>query len=148
MLAPSSALAQDFGIIRAPAELSARLDSLASDSPSLQAALDSIRSTPNARIFIHEQAIPDPDALAVTLHQDGVAVVVWDTRKIRRMSEGEVNALLIHEVFGHAVPFALHGEACRDPRDGERYLDSCVSERQEIVFKELGMRPRTRYASW
>lgn len=50
-----------------------------------------------------------------------------------------LDALLIHEVYGHLVPLIESGSlagACPDPDPGEWLLDSCVGRRERIIQSE------------
>lgn len=60
-----------------------------------------------------------------------------------------VDEVLVHEVWGHAVPLALAGTvgaACPDPRPGERAEDACVTRRENVLRGELGWPRRATYA--
>jgi hypothetical protein len=69
-----------------------------------------------------------------------------------RSLPGELHAdldqILVHEVYGHAVPYLLAGHLwgkCADPAPGERAADACAIRRENDVRKELGLGRRTWY---
>lgn len=68
--------------------------------------------------------------------------------------ERAVDAILIHELWGHLVPLAQTWSLrshCPDPIPGQRELESCVMQRENELRVELGLSPRVSYtldASW
>src|SRR5436190_9129405 len=74
----------------------------------------------------------------------------WVNRRKRQAAFDElVDAILIHEMWGHLVPVAEAGSLiarCDDPVPGERELDSCVMKRENELRRYLGLRPRSTYA--
>jgi hypothetical protein len=67
---------------------------------------------------------------------------------LRRRLDAQVDAVLIHELWGHAVPVAETGNLaahCPDPRRGEPPLESCVMRRENDLRAELGLEPRRGY---
>ena len=71
----------------------------------------------------------------------------------RRMSlpvdvDADLDRVIVHEVYGHAVPYLLAGDLsgrCADPRPGERALDACAIQRENAVRAELGLGRRLDY---
>jgi hypothetical protein len=62
--------------------------------------------------------------------------------------EADLERVVIHEVYGHAVPYLLAGKAsgrCADPARGERALDACSVRRENAVRAEAGLGERTDY---
>lgn len=56
--------------------------------------------------------------------------------------EADLDRLLIHELYGHGVPYLLAGDLsgrCADPKPGERPLDACSIRRENSVRRELGL---------
>ncbi|MFW6078477.1 MAG: hypothetical protein ACODAE_02580 [Gemmatimonadota bacterium] len=86
------------------------------------------------------------------------AVVVVDVERVRRLVErsglpervvdGDVERILIHELYGHVVPLArsrrLDG-GCPDPGPGEPALSSCAIRRENRIRAELGLEMRVAY---
>jgi hypothetical protein len=62
--------------------------------------------------------------------------------------EAAVDAILIHEIWGHLIPVVLAGSPharCPDPLPGQADLASCVLQRENELRQEIGLQPRTRY---
>ncbi|MBA3269323.1 MAG: hypothetical protein H0T71_02350 [Acidobacteria bacterium] len=60
----------------------------------------------------------------------------------------DVDRILVHEIYGHAVPYLLAGALsgrCSDPQPGERAVDACSIRRENAVRAELGLGRRTNY---
>lgn len=60
--------------------------------------------------------------------------------------EADLDRILAHEVYGHAVPYLLAGSLtgrCPDPRPGERAADACAIQRENAIRAELGLGRRT-----
>lgn len=106
----------------------------------------------------------DPSVLAAVHpmpdEHDRITVVIVVVN-LRLLSEGhhrrgsvpvEVDAdldrILIHEIYGHAVPYLLAGDRsgrCPDPVNGERVADACSIQRENLVREELGLGRRSDY---
>jgi hypothetical protein len=62
--------------------------------------------------------------------------------------DADLDRILIHEVYGHALPYAIAGDRsgrCPDPASGERAADACSIQRENAVRAELGLGRRTDY---
>jgi hypothetical protein len=62
--------------------------------------------------------------------------------------EADLERVLIHEVYGHAVPYLLAGSAsgrCADPARGQPAMDACSVQRENAVRAEAGLGERTDY---
>lgn len=62
--------------------------------------------------------------------------------------EADLDRILVHEVYGHAVPYLLAGHLsgrCPDPMPGDRATDACSIRRENAVRAELGLGRRTSY---
>jgi hypothetical protein len=60
--------------------------------------------------------------------------------------ESDLDRILAHEVYGHAVPYLLAGHLaghCPDPRPGEPAEDACAIRRENVIRAELGLGRRT-----
>jgi len=56
--------------------------------------------------------------------------------------EADLDRILVHEVYGHALPYLLAGDTsgqCPDPRDGESASEACSIRRENAVRAELGL---------
>jgi hypothetical protein len=104
----------------------------------------------------------DPTLLAEVvplLRQDSripLVVVVVNVPLIRRIHEVRVSVLrdfeadldriVIHEVYGHAIPLLLAGDLsgrCPDPKPGERAAEACSIRRENAVRAQLGLGTRS-----
>ena len=59
--------------------------------------------------------------------------------------EADLDRILAHEVYGHAVPYLLAGHLsgkCGDPLPGQRATDACAIKRENAVRSELGLGQR------
>jgi hypothetical protein len=60
----------------------------------------------------------------------------------------DLDRILVHEIYGHAVPYLLAGELsgrCADPQPRERATDACSIRRENAVRAELGLGRRVDY---
>jgi hypothetical protein len=60
----------------------------------------------------------------------------------------DLDRILVHEVYGHAVPLLLAGDLsgrCPDPQPRERAADACSIRRENAVRAELGLGRRVDY---
>lgn len=54
----------------------------------------------------------------------------------------DVDRILVHEIYGHGVPYLLAGDLsgrCADPARGERAHEACSIRRENAVRAELGL---------
>ncbi len=61
---------------------------------------------------------------------------------VSRDFEADLDRILVHEVYGHAVPYLLAGDIsgqCADPKKGEAPADGCAIRRENAVRAELGL---------
>jgi hypothetical protein len=68
---------------------------------------------------------------------------VHDARlSVRRDFEADLDRILVHEIYGHAVPYLLAGNLtgrCADPQPGQSASDACSIRRENAVRAELGL---------
>jgi hypothetical protein len=151
--------------------LQASLDRIASGSPLFRQALESIVVTGRlVAILAADQVVVtaasddrshrrfDPTVLAEAspllspgARVDAVIVVVnlallEDTHRARGSQpwelQDDLDRILIHEVYGHALPYLMAGDLsgrCADPRPGERPERACAIQRENAVRAELGL---------
>lgn len=79
-------------------------------------------------------------------------VLLEDRHRARRSLPIEfdldLDRILVHEIYGHAVPYLLAGELsgrCADPQPRERATDACSIRRENAVRAELGLGRRVDY---
>lgn len=59
--------------------------------------------------------------------------------------EADLDRIVIHEVYGHGIPYLLAGNLsgrCADPQPGQIATDSCSISRENAVRAELGLGKR------
>jgi hypothetical protein len=59
--------------------------------------------------------------------------------------ELDVDLILAHEVYGHALPYLLAGDLsgrCADPVPGQKPIEACAIRRENAIRSELGVAPR------
>ena len=62
--------------------------------------------------------------------------------------EMDLDRILVHEIYGHAIPYLLAGTLagrCADPQPRERAVDACSIRRENTVRAELGLGRRVDY---
>jgi hypothetical protein len=62
--------------------------------------------------------------------------------------DADLDRILAHEVYGHAVPYLIAGHMsgrCADPLPHQAPVESCAIQRENKVRAELGLGPRTEY---
>jgi hypothetical protein len=60
----------------------------------------------------------------------------------------DLDRILVHEIYGHAVPYLLAGDLsgrCADPQPQERAVDACSIQRENAVRAQLGLGRRVDY---
>jgi hypothetical protein len=147
------------------------LNRISRGSPLWREAIAAVRKT-GRRVFVvtpadgiirsrHPQLnaeVFEPSALAEAipvLDEDAAipaVVIVVNLRLVRqthdaRMSvprefEADLDRILVHEVYGHAVPYLLAGNLsgrCADPAPQESAGDACSIRRENAVRSELGL---------
>jgi hypothetical protein len=59
--------------------------------------------------------------------------------------EADLDRIVAHEVYGHAIPYLLSGKLsgkCADPSPGERAIESCAIRRENVIRRELRLGER------
>ena len=62
--------------------------------------------------------------------------------------EADLDRILAHEVYGHAIPYLLAGHLsgkCADPLPGQRATESCAIKRENVIRNELRLGERRGY---
>ena len=155
----------------------ASLARIAKGSASWRAALDAIRGTGRRAIVVtsDQVLVADPategrmDRFDATVlaevapipHPDSrvdVVLVVINlslleeshrlAQSVPAEFEADLDRILVHEIYGHAVPYLLVGQLsgrCPDPLPGERAVEACSIQRENAVRAEIGLGRRTSY---
>jgi len=67
---------------------------------------------------------------------------------VRAQFEQDLDRILAHEVYGHAIPYLLAGSLsgrCADPAEGQRATDACAIQRENQIRTELRLGLRREY---
>jgi hypothetical protein len=68
---------------------------------------------------------------------------IHDARlSVPRHFDADLDRILVHEIYGHSVPYLLAGNLsgrCADPKPGERPSEACSIRRENTVRAELGL---------
>jgi hypothetical protein len=158
--------------------LLASLDRISRGSALWREAIEAIRKTgrhalvvtPDDPLALARQEEKDCDAfdsavlaeVVPVLRQDveiPLVVVVVNLRLVQEIHdaklsvprdfEADVDRILVHEIYGHAIPYLLAGTLagrCADPQAGERPSDACSIRRENAVRAELGLGRRADYS--
>ena len=109
----------------------------------------------NERIGEFRARRPDPELPEIDLVVIRVDLTALHRAAKRRLIGGTAwlerttDAIVIHELWGHAVPVLAAGSItgrCPDPRPGEVEAESCVMRRESVLRAELGLSPRKTYS--
>ncbi len=91
-------------------------------------------------------ALGHVSAVVVVVNVAGLEAVHERRGSLPAEFHGDLDRVLAHEVFGHAVPYLLAGHLsgrCADPEEGERATAACAIQRENVVRTELGLGRRT-----
>jgi hypothetical protein len=170
-------VAPDEPLLTTSVTLRAGLDRIASGSPLWREAIAAVRrSGRRALVLTPAQVVVakasnssettsfDPRQLAEVfpvvrdgVRVDSVLVVVnlpliedmhQRNRSLPIESDADLDRILIHEVYGHALPYLLAGDVsgrCPDPEPKQRASDACSIRRENAVRAELGLGRRLDY---
>ena len=90
-------------------------------------------------VFDEDAAIP---AVVIVVNLRLVRQTHDARMSVPREFEADLDRILVHEVYGHAVPYLLAGNIsgrCADPTPRESARDACSIRRENAVRSELGL---------
>lgn len=90
-------------------------------------------------VFDEDAAIP---AVVIVVNLRLVRQTHDARMSVPREFEADLDRILVHEVYGHAVPYLLAGNLsgrCADPTPQESARDACSIRRENAVRSELGL---------
>lgn len=145
--------------------LAASVERLADESPSWRDAMRLIGATGRRTVLTTPDEVTGFDvhklaqAVAVADAQSRVntVVVVVNIELLQRLSglpvdavqfKADLDRIVAHEVYGHAVPYLVAGHLsgeCADPEPGQRATDACSIQRENVIRKEVGLGRRLDY---
>ena len=161
-------------VITNDADLQHSLNRLFGQSASWRAALKEVERLGRKVVVVTPRnvRVKDPKTGKVHLFDDHViaevqplaehetrvdaVVVVVNVRLIERLGayrtpaefEADLDRILAHEVYGHAIPYLFAGDLsgkCADPVKGQRAEDSCAIKRENVIRAELKLGSRSDY---
>jgi hypothetical protein len=165
----SSAWAQDSGhraVLVSHPVLAASVERLSVESPTWRDALSAVAATGRRTVLLTSDKVNgtfDSEALAQAhpLADDQARVetvlVVINLELLQRLSglpvdaiqfKDDLDRIVAHEVYGHAVPFLLAGDLsgrCADPAPGQSATSACAIKRENLIRKEVGLGQRFEY---
>ena len=143
--------------------LASSIERLSAQSASWRDAITAVAATGRRALVITPDQIKTPieaDTLAQVFpladersHVETVLVVINITL-LHQLSglpataidfEGDVDRILAHEVYGHAIPLLLSGARCADPAAGQSALASCAIQRENVIRREMRLGQRFEY---
>ena len=137
-------------------ELRSALERIARGSASWRTALASVAATGRAALVVTPDDVVVADPVADGAGRVGAVLVVVNVDQIQAAHErlsslpGEFHAdlerVLAHEVYGHAVPYLLAGDLsgrCADPMPGTPAAHACAIQRENVIRAELRLGRRT-----
>ena len=154
-------------------ELSASLGRIYAGSPTWRDALAAVSST-GRRMFVvtpdkvrvadrdgthrpfDENVLAEVHPLADDRDRVDAVIVIINLALLERLYsdatvadlEADLDRIVAHEVYGHAVSYLLAGSLsgkCADPSPGERATDSCAIKRENEIRRELRLGERRGY---
>jgi hypothetical protein len=146
--------------------LAASVERLAAQSTSWREAMKAVTATGRRAVLITPDkfdGVFEADTLAqaepIVIDQSRVDVmlVVVNLELLQKLSglqmtavdfEDDVDRILAHEVYGHAVPVLLAGTLaakCADPAAGQSAIASCAVQRENVIRREMRLGQRIEY---
>jgi hypothetical protein len=154
--------------------LAASLDRLYAESASWRQALESIAGSGRRAIVVTPEKVRVPDgrggyrtwdpAVMAEVHpivdeqsRVDTVIVVVNLDLLRRVSglpvkaadfEDDLDRIVAHEVYGHAIPYLLAGDLsgkCADPAAGQSPWTACAIQRENVIRKEMRLGQRFDY---
>ena len=145
--------------------LAASIERLANESRSWREAVDAVARTGRRAVIVTSDQVRGADAGALAQVEPvsdaagrvDLVVVMVNLDLMQKLSrlpvtavdfEDDLDRILAHEVYGHAIPFLLAGHLsgkCADPVAGQSAIASCVIQRENVIRKEMRLGQRLEY---
>jgi hypothetical protein len=124
---------------------------LTPDQVVVRDAVDSQRHRPfDQNVLAEVSPVVEPGGVVrqvvVVINLPMVEAAHHRRRSAPRNLHDDLDRILAHEVYGHALPYLLAGHvsgACADPKNDERPADACAIQRENTVRAELALGQRT-----
>ena len=146
--------------------LASSVQRLTTESASWREAITAVAATGRRALVITPDQIKTPieaDTLAQVFpladeqsHVETVLIVI-NVNLLHELSglpatavdfEDDVDRIIAHEVYGHAIPFLLSGSLagkCADPAIGQSAAASCAIQRENVIRREMRLGQRADY---
>ncbi len=146
--------------------LAASVQRLEAESRSWRDAIAAVKATGRRALLVTSDQAKgsiDPATLAQLLpisdlpsRVDSVLIVV-NLELLQKLSglsvrdvdfEDDVDRIVAHEVYGHAIPLLLSGTMagnCADPVSGQSAIASCAIQRENVIRRETRLGQRADY---
>jgi hypothetical protein len=88
------------------------------------------------------------DVVLVVVNVDLIEQLHRRTGSLPAELHADLDRIIVHEVYGHAMPYLLAGDLsgrCADPLPGQPAHDACAIRRENAVRAELGLGRRMDY---
>ena len=155
--------------------LKASVDRLSAGSQAWRDALEAVRPTGRQILVVtsdqvrvadeaggttkpfDETVLAEVQPIADAAQRVEVVIVAVNLQRLEKMQgltatvsdfESDLDRILAHEVYGHALPYLLAGHLsgrCADPLPGQRASESCAIRRENEVRVQMGFGRRTEY---
>lgn len=96
--------------------------------------------------------VPRPDTrvdvVLVVVNLPLIERIQRQTAALPAEVDGDLDRILVHEVYGHALPYLLAGDLsgrCADPVPGQQAHEACAIQRENAIRAELGLNRRVDY---
>src|SRR5262245_2745231 len=164
--AVSAQEATDGAILVSHAAFAASVDRLAAESRTFRDAIDAVAATGRKAVLTTPDQVSfefDRTVLAQAYPQSDdrsrvdTIVIVINLDLLQKLSglsmkaidfEDDLDRIVAHEVYGHAIPILLAGGLsghCADPAVGQSALTSCAVQRENVIRREMKLGTRIEY---
>lgn len=144
----------------------ASIQRIAAASASWRDAIEALQSTGRRAFLVTPDQVKGPLDTTILAQVHPVAdeqsrvdtvVVVINLDLLQKLSglsriaidfEDDLDRILAHEIYGHAIPFLLAGNLagkCADPAIGQSAIASCAVQRENVIRREMGLGQRFEY---
>ena len=160
------AVSADAPLVVSNATLVASVDRLSAESRTFRDAVAAVAATGRHTVLTTPDKVSFPFDRTVLAQgypmsdDDGrvdTMVIVINLELLQKLSglsmtavdfEDDLDRIVAHEIYGHAVPVLLAGNLsgnCADPAIGQSALTSCAVQRENVIRREMRLGQRLEY---
>ncbi len=146
--------------------LAASVQRLAADSQSWREAIIAVTATgrraelvtsDQTKRWIQQDSLAQVHPITDAQFRVESVLIVVNLELLQRLSglpvaavdfEDDVDRIVAHEVYGHAIPLLLSGTLagnCADPATGQRAIAACAIQRENVIRREMRLGQRFDY---